>query len=76
MEGFVKLIADDTGIGAQVSLSHFSELDKVLLLRAFAEALNMDDAHLVAGAKLVPVIRALMKDTETVENNVEAEDDE
>lgn len=60
MEGFIKVSTTDTGIATEVKLAHISGLDKILLLNAFANGLDMDDKDLQQAIMILPLARGLM----------------
>jgi hypothetical protein len=64
MDGFIKISAEENGIATEVRLNHFSKLDKLLLLDAFAQGLNMDDDELKKGLLMLPLVRGLLVDHE------------
>jgi len=59
MTGRITITVDDNGIGTSVSLAHVSGLDKVLLLNAFANGLDMDDKELQQALLILPLARGL-----------------
>ena len=60
MEGYIKISTTDTGIATEVKLAHISGLDKILLLNAFANGLDMDDKELGQAIMILPLARGLM----------------
>lgn len=60
MEGYIKISTTDTGIATEVKLAHISGLDKILLLNAFANGLDMDDKDLQQAIMILPLARGLM----------------
>ena len=60
MEGFIKISALENGIATEVSLKHFSAVDKLLLLNEFAKGLHMDDEDLKRGLLMLPLLRGVL----------------
>lgn len=60
MEGYIKISTTDTGIATEVKLVRISGLDKILLLNAFAQGLDMDDKELQQALLILPLARGLM----------------
>lgn len=60
MEGYIKISTTDTGIATEVKISRISGLDKILLLNAFAQGLDMDDKELQQALLILPLARGLM----------------
>lgn len=73
MEGYIKISATDTGIATEVRLAHISALDKILLLNAFANGLNMDDKELEQAIMILPPARGLIHNKGIPEEVVENE---
>lgn len=69
MTGQITTTVDDTGIGTSVSLSHVSGLDKVLLLNAFANGLDMDDKELQQALLVLPLARGLINANEEADKD-------
>ena len=60
MDGYIKISTYDTGIATEVRLAHISGLDKVMLLNAFANGLDMDDKELQQALLILPLARGMM----------------
>lgn len=66
MEGHIKITVTEEGIATEVRMRHFSSLDKLMLLDAFARGMHMDDDELKKGLLMLPLVRGLMGSEERV----------
>ena len=60
MDGYIKISTTDSGISTEVRLARISGLDKILLLNAFANGLDMDDKELQQALLILPLARGMM----------------
>ena len=73
MDGYIKISTMDDGISTEVRFARISGLDKILLLNAFAQGLDMDDKELQQALLILPLARGMMgNDGQPVDQEVSA----
>lgn len=60
MDGYIKISTTESGISTEVRLARISGLDKILLLNAFANGLDMDNKELQQALLILPLARGMM----------------
>lgn len=75
MDGYIKISTTNTGIATEVKLARISGLDKILLLNAFAQGLDMDDKELQQALLILPLARGMMaNDGQPVDKEASADE--